>query len=153
MREVVELYKRIGGFQALHVAQAYEVLKEALGEADVRFFSFTGNLVATGLREIIAEALRERLFNVVVTTAGALDHDIAKAMDGVPTRLHHVPRPNCRPHELHGICRLGHIGQVVLPTLVLRTRLNSPRGQHRPIHSRHDNVFINRVYNVDESCT
>jgi len=80
MREVVELYKRVGGFQALHVAQAYEVLKEALGEADVRFFSFTGNLVATGLREIIAEALRERLFNVVVTTAGALDHDIAKAM-------------------------------------------------------------------------
>jgi len=80
MREVVELYRRVGGFQALHVAQAHEVLKEALSEADVRFLSFTGNLVATGLREIIAEALRERLFNVVVTTAGALDHDIAKAM-------------------------------------------------------------------------
>lgn len=80
MREVVELYRRVGGFQALHVAQAYDVLKEALAEADLRFFSFTGNLVATGLREMIAEALRRRLFNVVVTTAGALDHDIAKAM-------------------------------------------------------------------------
>ncbi|MEZ0319574.1 MAG: deoxyhypusine synthase [Pyrobaculum sp.] len=80
MREVVELYRRVGAFQALHVAQAYDVLKEALAEADLRFFSFTGNLVATGLREAIAEALRRGLFNVVVTTAGALDHDIAKAM-------------------------------------------------------------------------
>jgi deoxyhypusine synthase len=80
MREVVELYRRIGGFQALHVAEAYDVLKEAVEEADLRFFSFTGNLVATGLREVIAEAVKRRLFNVVVTTAGALDHDIAKAM-------------------------------------------------------------------------
>jgi deoxyhypusine synthase len=56
------------------------VLKEAVQEADLRFFSFTGNLVATGLREVIAEAVKRRLFNVVVTTAGALDHDIAKAM-------------------------------------------------------------------------
>jgi deoxyhypusine synthase len=80
MREVVELYRRIGGFQALHVAEAYDVLKEAVDEADLRFFSFTGNLVATGLREVIAEAVKRRLFNVVVTTAGALDHDIAKAM-------------------------------------------------------------------------
>lgn len=80
MREVVELYRRIGGFQALHVAEAYDVLKEALQEADLRFFSFTGNLVATGLREVIAETVKRRLFNVVVTTAGALDHDIAKAL-------------------------------------------------------------------------
>jgi deoxyhypusine synthase len=80
MTEVVELYRRIGGFQALHVAEAYDVLKEAVQEADLRFFSFTGNLVATGLREVIAEAVKRRLFNVVVTTAGALDHDIAKAM-------------------------------------------------------------------------
>jgi deoxyhypusine synthase len=80
MREVVELYRKIGGFQALYVAEAYDVLKEAVQEADLRFFSFTGNLVATGLREVIAEAVKRRLFNVVVTTAGALDHDIAKAM-------------------------------------------------------------------------
>jgi deoxyhypusine synthase len=80
MKEVIELYRRIGGFQALHAAEAYDVLKEAVEQADLRFFSFTGNLVATGVREVIADALRRRLFNVVVTTAGALDHDIAKAM-------------------------------------------------------------------------
>jgi deoxyhypusine synthase len=79
MREIIEAYRRIGGFQALHVAEAADVLKEAVERADLRFFSFTANLVATGLREMIAEAIRRRLFNVVVTTAGALDHDIAKA--------------------------------------------------------------------------
>ncbi|MCC6020131.1 MAG: deoxyhypusine synthase [Thermoproteaceae archaeon] len=80
MREVVELYRRVGGFQALHVAEAYDALREAIDSADLRFLSFTANLAATGLREIIAEALGRGLFNVVVTTAGALDHDIARAM-------------------------------------------------------------------------
>ncbi|MGC8582122.1 MAG: deoxyhypusine synthase [Thermoproteus sp.] len=79
MKEVIEIYRKIGGFQALHVAEAADILKEAVGSADLRFFSFTANLVATGLREIIADAIRRGLFNVVVTTAGTLDHDIAKA--------------------------------------------------------------------------
>jgi len=51
MREIIEAYRRIGGFQALHVAEAADVLKEAVERADLRFFSFTANLVATGLRE------------------------------------------------------------------------------------------------------
>mgnify|MGYP001770671448 FL=1 len=79
MKEIIEVFRRIGGFQALHVAEAADILKEAVEKADLRFFSFTANLVATGLREIIADALRRRLFNVVITTAGTLDHDIAKA--------------------------------------------------------------------------
>lgn len=83
MREIIELYRKVGGFQALHVVEAYDILKEAIKEADLRFLSFTGNLVATGLREIIAETLRKGFFNVVITTAGALDHDIAKAMGAV----------------------------------------------------------------------
>lgn len=80
MKNLIDLYKRIGGFQALHLAQAADILKEAVERADLRFLSFTANLVATGLRELIADAIRRRWFNVVVTTAGALDHDIAKAM-------------------------------------------------------------------------
>ncbi|MEL9991685.1 MAG: deoxyhypusine synthase [Thermoproteus sp.] len=79
MREIIEIYRKIGGFQALHVVEAAEILKEAVEKADLRFFSFTANLVATGLREIIADAIHRKLFNVVVTTAGAMDHDIAKA--------------------------------------------------------------------------
>ncbi|AEA11868.1 putative deoxyhypusine synthase [Thermoproteus uzoniensis 768-20] len=79
MKEVIDVYRKIGGFQALHVVEAADILKEAVRNADLRFFSFTANLVATGLREIIADAIRRGLFNVVVTTAGALDHDIAKA--------------------------------------------------------------------------
>jgi hypothetical protein len=30
MKGVIELYRRIGGFQALHAAEAYDVLKEAV---------------------------------------------------------------------------------------------------------------------------
>ncbi len=106
MREVIETYRKIGGFQALQVVKAYEVLREALG-AEVRFFSFTGNLVATGLREIIAEVVRKRLFNVLITTAGALDHDIAKAMGA-----HYLPASfDVDDEELarSGFHRLGNV--------------------------------------------
>ncbi|MEM4618424.1 MAG: deoxyhypusine synthase, partial [Ignisphaera sp.] len=45
--------------------------------------SFTGNLVATGLRGILAQIIENRLFNVIVTTCGAIDHDIAKSFGGM----------------------------------------------------------------------
>ena len=79
-REVVEALRRVAGFQALELVRAVDALREGLSSSDLRILAFTGNLVATGLREWFAEALRRGLFNVVITTAGACDHDIAKAM-------------------------------------------------------------------------
>ena len=78
--EVVDALRRVAGFQALELARAVEALEEGLRRSDLRVLAFTGNLVATGLREWIAEAVRRRLFNLVITTAGACDHDIARAM-------------------------------------------------------------------------
>jgi deoxyhypusine synthase len=44
--------------------------------------SFTGNLVATGLRGLLSRFIGRGFVDAVVTTAGALDHDIAKSMGG-----------------------------------------------------------------------
>ncbi|MCS7137708.1 MAG: deoxyhypusine synthase [Candidatus Caldarchaeum sp.] len=77
--QLLSMMRSMGGFMGMHVGQAFEILKEMIwDEKCLRALSFTGNLVATGLRGVIAELLRRKLFDIVVTTCGALDHDIAR---------------------------------------------------------------------------
>ncbi len=79
--ELIGLYRDIHGFMAGHLAEAVDVLSSCL-DADLRALSFTANLVATGLRGVLAQAIREGLFNLVVTTCGTIDHDVARATGG-----------------------------------------------------------------------
>jgi deoxyhypusine synthase (EC 2.5.1.46) len=81
--DLVEAYRAIHGFTASRIWEAVRVLREGLSVSDVRILSFTGNLVATGLRGVISQLVGRRLFNLVVTTTGALDHDIARSLGGV----------------------------------------------------------------------
>ncbi|MEM1945532.1 MAG: deoxyhypusine synthase [Candidatus Caldarchaeum sp.] len=77
--QLLKAMGRMGGFMGFHLAQALEILKEAVTDKScLKAISFTGNLVATGLRGVFVELLRRRMFDVVFTTCGALDHDIAR---------------------------------------------------------------------------
>ncbi len=80
--ELVEAYNKIHGFMAGHLYEALRILREAVNKAELRFLSFTANLVSTGLRGILAQLLKKKIFNIVVTTSGALDHDIARSFGG-----------------------------------------------------------------------
>ncbi|MCX8185777.1 MAG: deoxyhypusine synthase [Sulfolobales archaeon] len=82
VEELIELYGSIHGFGAAHLYEAVSILREMVVESDLRFISFTGNLVATGLRGLLAQLIASKIFNVVVTTCGTVDHDIARAMGG-----------------------------------------------------------------------
>ena len=44
----------------------------------MRFISFVGAVVSTGLRGIIKDMIKNKWFDVAITTCGALDHDIAR---------------------------------------------------------------------------
>jgi deoxyhypusine synthase len=81
--ELVEAYGAMHGFMASRVWEAVSILREGLAVSDLRILSFTGNIVATGLRGVLAQLVRGRLFNLLITTTGALDHDIARALGGV----------------------------------------------------------------------
>ena len=80
--QLVEALGRIHGFMAGHVYAAVEILSEAIRESRLRVLTFTANIVSTGLRGILAQMIRDGWFNVVITTTGTLDHDIARAMGG-----------------------------------------------------------------------
>ena len=79
---LLECYRGIHGFMAGHLAEAARLLAEELPRSRLRVLTFTGNLVATGLRGLLAQLIEAGAFNVVITTTGALDHDVARAMGG-----------------------------------------------------------------------
>jgi len=78
MASLIDVYDSIYGFMAGHLARAAHMMAECMRDADLRVISFTANLVATGLRGILAQLIRERIFNLVVTTCGTVDHDVAR---------------------------------------------------------------------------
>ncbi|MEB2793592.1 MAG: deoxyhypusine synthase [Caldisphaeraceae archaeon] len=82
VEDLIKAYGDIHGFMAGHIYEASSILLDGIKESEIRVLSFTGNLISTGLRGIIAQLIENRLFNVVVTTCGALDHDIARAYGG-----------------------------------------------------------------------
>ncbi len=78
LTDLIELYDKIYGFMAGHLSRATRMLARCLADADLRVISFTANLVATGLRGMFAQLIREGVFNLVVTTCGTIDHDVAR---------------------------------------------------------------------------
>ncbi len=72
-----------GGFMATHLYEAAEILYEMSNDKDCyRIISFTGNLISTGLRGVIAKMIGDGLFDAIITTGGALDHDVARGFGG-----------------------------------------------------------------------
>lgn len=80
-QRIIDLFGRMGGFGSRYAAKAVEIAREMmLDEGCTVFFSFTANLVATGLRGVITALVRRGLVDAIVTTGGTFDHDIARSM-------------------------------------------------------------------------
>lgn len=68
-----------GGFESINLSEGLEILAEMITDKQcLRFFSFVGAVVSTGLRGIIKNMIKDKWFDVIITTCGALDHDIAR---------------------------------------------------------------------------
>lgn len=77
--ELVKAYLESGGFTAKKLAVATEIIQRMLrDDACTRFLSFPACINATGTRGVIKDMIRRKWFNVVVTTCGTLDHDLAR---------------------------------------------------------------------------
>jgi len=68
-----------GGFTAKKVADGVDILKEMSNKKDcIKFLSFPADVIATGTRGIIKDLIKHKLVDVVITTCGTLDHDLAR---------------------------------------------------------------------------
>lgn len=102
---IVEQF-RCAGFQASELAKAAELIAEMKREKAAVFFGFTANLVASGLRGVIAEMCRKKMVDAIVTTAGSIDHDVIKTL--VPYGLGSFSADDIKLHR-SGINRVGNI--------------------------------------------
>ena len=78
--ELVQQMEKAWGFTAGKLAVGVKILEDMVRDKKcVKFLSFTGNLVATGARGALKELVKRKLVDVVVTTCGTLDHDVARS--------------------------------------------------------------------------
>ncbi|MEM0092977.1 MAG: deoxyhypusine synthase [Thermofilum sp.] len=80
--EAMKVFSRIGGFSLRYLQRAVEILDEAYSKNCALILSFPANIVATGLRGLLADVIAKGFCRAVVTTGGTFDHDIARATGG-----------------------------------------------------------------------
>ena len=80
--DIVKIFSELqqsGGFESKNLAEGLDILSSMISDKKcLRFLSFVGAVVSTGLRGIIKDMIKKNWFDVVITTCGALDHDIAR---------------------------------------------------------------------------
>lgn len=78
--KLLSAFGEAGGFSAREVSLAADILETMLRDRDgTVFLSFPADLIATGTRGIVHELVERRLVDVLITTCGTLDHDLARA--------------------------------------------------------------------------
>ena len=71
-----------GGFQARYLAESLDILEEMCRDKDcVKFLSFPAAIISTGTRGVVKELVKRKLCDVVITTCGTLDHDLARSYE------------------------------------------------------------------------
>jgi len=76
---LVKGFYEAGGFTAKKLAVGVDIVEEMVNDKDcLRFFSFPSCINATGTRGIVKDFVRRKMFDIVITASGTLDHDIAR---------------------------------------------------------------------------
>ena len=79
IEKIFEEMSKSGGFESRNLADGLDVLTVMIKNNNcLKFLSFVGAIISTGLRGIIKDIIKNKWFDVVITTCGALDHDIAR---------------------------------------------------------------------------
>lgn len=105
--ELVEQMKGAWGFTAEKIVRGVEIMKRMIADKRcVKFLSFPACIVATGTRGVIKEMVKRRLIDVIVTTCGTLDHDLARCW-----KNYYRGSFDLDDRKLHrkGVNRLGNI--------------------------------------------
>jgi deoxyhypusine synthase len=79
IEKIFEELSKSGGFESVNLSDGLDILTKMISDENcLKFVSFVGAVVSTGLRGIIKDMIKNKWFDVAITTCGALDHDIAK---------------------------------------------------------------------------
>lgn len=105
--ELVNQMKKSGGFTAKILADCVDLIEQMIkDEKCLKILSFPACIIATGTRGIIRDMVKEKWFDVLITTCGTLDHDLARSF-----KDYYHGTFDADDRELHkkGIHRIGNI--------------------------------------------
>lgn len=68
------------GFQSVQLNNAKNAIVKMKKEGAKIFFTFTANMVTSGLRGLFAQTIKLKLADIIVTTVGSIEEDIMKAI-------------------------------------------------------------------------
>jgi len=77
VRELTKRMKNIG-FQATQLSKAVDLIRKMRENHATIFLSFTSNMVSSGLRELFAYVVKNKMVNVIVTAIGSVEEDFMK---------------------------------------------------------------------------
>ena len=80
LSELSSQFSYTGGFVASKVSTATSIISDMLNEDCTKFLSFPADIMATGTRGLIRQFVESDKIDVLVTTCGTLDHDIARVL-------------------------------------------------------------------------
>ncbi len=77
--ELVSQMDKAWGFTSGKLATGVNILEDMINSKGcTKFLSFTADIVATGTRGVLREVVKRKLVDVIITTCGTLDHDVAR---------------------------------------------------------------------------
>ena len=80
--EILSELKASGGFTANKLAVGTDIVEKMLKDKEcLRFLSFPACIIATGTRGVVKDTVRRKMLDIVMTTCGSLDHDIARSYE------------------------------------------------------------------------
>ncbi len=106
LEKLVSSMAAAGGFTARKLAEGVEILERMARGGCTNFLSFPAALMATGTRGILRTLVERRLVDVVITTCGTVDHDLARTW----AKYYHgsFEMDDAVLHKL-GVNRLGNV--------------------------------------------
>ena len=106
VNELVDSYRNIG-FQSIELKKAADVIVKMKKDSAKIFLTFTSNMVTSGLRGFFAQLVELGLADVLVTTVGAIEEDIMKAI-GEKFPIGSFETDDVELHE-KGVNRVGNL--------------------------------------------
>ena len=107
VNELVLQMEKAWGFTAGKLATGVNIMEDMVkAKGCTKFLSFTADIVATGTRGVIRELVKRKLVDVIITTCGTLDHDVARCFKDY-YRGSFVMNDSKLHHE--GVNRLGNV--------------------------------------------
>lgn len=107
VKKLIKQMEESGGFTSKKLATGIQILNDMMRDKEcLKFLSFPADIIATGTRGIIRDFVKNKMFDVIITTSGTLDHDIARSY-----KKYYHGSFEMNDVELHqkGINRLGNV--------------------------------------------